>query len=378
MIDEKQNRYFDNAATSFPRPPEVAAEMTRYLNEIGGPYGRSSYPRVMEVSRTVESAREMTAQRIGAADADKLVFTHNATHAINTVLQGIDFAKKTILISPLEHNAVVRPLKLLKKYAGIHVGILPHAPDGLINCDALQNIDFSNTALVVVNHQGNVNGLIQPLQQIKKAIGPVPLLVDASQSCGKTQILCDTWNLDFVALTGHKSLYGPTGIGALYMKTPSLLSPLVTGGTGSMSESFDIPGFLPDRFEAGTQNIAGIFGLHAALMHSPDPRHTHDEFLDILNAIGTLDSITLLRANSDKYQGELFSIRSDRFDCAYIGMNLQEKFGIETRIGLHCAPLAHFTLGTWPDGAVRIALSAYHRVEDFEHLLQALHAIVNS
>lgn len=363
--------YFDNGATSFPKPPEVAEEVSRYLNDIGGPYGRSFYRRAFEVSGVVEEVRELLAAKIGTDRTEKILFTPNATHGINLVLKGLPLDCKEVWISPLEHNAVVRPLRRLKKDKNIKVRFLPSFSDGKIDVERLNGLFSEKTGLVVVNHQSNVNGVIQPIEDIKKAAGDIPILVDAAQSLGHLKIKADDWKLDFVAFTGHKGLLGPTGTGGVYV-ADSQLNPLVEGGTGSRSESSRTPEFLPDKFEAGTPNIAGIFGLRGALLNSPSPRHTREDFLSFVEAIKSIGGYKVLTANDSSDQGELISVISNTLDSSALGMELYDKFEIETRLGLHCAPLAHKFLGSFPNGTVRIAPSIYHQVSDFEFLLGAL------
>jgi len=371
-----QRGYFDCGATSFPKPAQVAGEISRYLNQIGGPYGRSFYSRALEVSGIVEETRSLLADLLGVSGSEKIIFCHNATHAVNIVLKGLDLPGKDVWISPLEHNAVSRPLRRLKREKKVSVRILPAAPDGRIQVERLNGLFSEKTALIVVNHQSNVNGVVQPIREIKATAGNIPILVDAAQSLGHLPVKAAGWGLDFVAFTGHKGLLGPTGTGGLYLARG--LSPLIEGGTGSRSESSAMPDFLPDKFEAGTPNIAGIFGLRAALLHRPAPAHTREDFVDLLHGCKKLDGLKVHAAYSEGHQGELFSITSSRFDPSTLGMRLYEDFGIETRLGLHCAPLAHHHIGTFPQGTVRISPSIYHVKEDFEMLLHYLSKLSNS
>jgi cysteine desulfurase family protein len=366
------NTYFDNAATSFPKPPGVAAAMARYLNELGGPYGRSAYARAVAVSREIESVRADLASLLCIRDPAHLIFAHNATHAINIVLSGLDLAGKRILISPLEHNATARPLERLRRERGAVIDAMPHFADGMVDVQRLAASIPPDTAFAVVNHQSNVNGVIQPIADIKRALGAIPLLVDAAQSAGHVPLDCEGWGVDFCAATGHKGLLGPTGTGALYIREPGVLRPLISGGTGSRSDSAEMPDFAPDKFEAGTMNIAGIFGLGAALRERPVPKHSPADFLAFIGRIGALNDIRLYRALDPAHQGPVVSISHARLDSAQASDLLNKRFGIETRAGLQCAPLAHRTLGTFPEGTVRIAPSIYHTPQDLEQLLAAL------
>ena len=368
----KRNNYFDNAATSFPKPPEVAAAMSRYLNEVGGSYGRSAYARAFEVARTVEKTRDLLAERMGARDAERVVFAPNATYAINQVLRSVLRHGGRVLISPLEHNAVTRPLAALtSRYGGVFE-LLPHREDGRVDPSRIKEMVRSDTVLAVVNHQGTVNGVIQPLGEIREQLGSVPLLVDASQSFGSIPLTVDDSNIDFLAFTGHKALLGPTGIGGLYLRNPAEVEPLVYGGTGSASDSFEMPDIVPDRFEAGTLNVAGIYGLLAALEAQPASCHTREEYQGFIEELQSLPSLRVLCAQRFEDQGDVFSLHQPGCDPATLGRRLFDTFGIETRIGLHCAPLAHRTLGTFPNGSVRIGVSRYHSADDFSYLTEAL------
>ncbi len=366
------NTYFDNAATSFPKPPRVAEAMGRYVNDIGGPYGRSAYPRAVSVSRTVESARERLARAVGADSGDELVFTINATQAINLVMHSLLRQGDHALISPLEHNAVTRPLQYYTQTRGVTFDVLPHEPDGLVIPERIPACVRPETRLVIICHQSNVNGLIQPIEHIRKYSCGAPMLVDAAQSLGSTPVLAGAWNVEYVAITGHKGLYGPPGTGALYARDFKPLQPLIFGGTGSNSESFSMPPDPPDLFEAGTPNLPGIFGLNAALEDPPSPQHTRSDFHDFMREISAIPEIRVHRAADRQRQGELFSISHGGADCSELGQRLANDYSIETRVGLHCAPLAHQTLGTYPAGTLRIAASAFHSPEDFEYMLHAL------
>ncbi|MFH0803096.1 MAG: aminotransferase class V-fold PLP-dependent enzyme [bacterium] len=366
------NGYFDNAATSFPKPPSVAAASAAYLDEIGGPYGRSAYGRALEVSRAVEGARSRLADLFGVKDSARVVFTMNATQAVNTVLFGLGLKDAHVLVSPLEHNAVMRPLAALERAGLCRFEVLPHAPDGLVDLEGIRRVLTPRTALVVVNHMSNVNGLIQPVALIKKAVGEIPLLVDGAQSAGNVLVSLEEWGIDFFAFTGHKGLLGPTGTGGLYIRCPEKLEPLICGGTGSRSDSFEMPEFSPDRFEAGTHNIAGIFGLSAALADRPEARHQEADFIRLIDKIRRLKTYRLLLAEDKWRQGRLFSLCHRSLPSSEVARRLFEEHKIETRSGLHCAPLAHRTLGTFPDGTVRIAVSPYHTPGDFNRLLDAL------
>jgi len=372
MIPQGINGYFDNGASAFPRHPDLAEATRYYLEEIGGNYGRSYSARSVEVARKVLECREQLCKLLGTAEPETICFTLNATHALNIILHGLIPENGKVLISPLEHNAVARPLEILKKSRNIKTVILPAASDGRILPGEIKPALLQGATAVIVCHMSNVNGLIQPLEEIKKVIGPVPLVVDASQSAGETIIEADRMGIDILAFTGHKGLMGPTGTGGFFIRDPELLKTVFGGGTGSRSDSTEMPGFLPDKFEAGTPNLAGIYGLSAALGSPVKKRHSHHDFLRLLEKIRRLDSYRILSADRTDEQGGLFSLVHHRLSSSELSEHLYENFGIETRSGLHCAPLAHSYLGTMPGGTCRISTSAFHTPEDLDYLFSAL------
>lgn len=367
------NRYFDNGSTSFPKPGAVGEAMVNYMNEIGGTYGRAAYGRVAEATRLAEECRDRLGAVIGTSLHDHIVFTPNATVAANILLKGLPLTGK-VLVSPMEHNAVMRPLQALADAGRIRIGILPHLPDGTIDTEAMERVLDEYVSLVAVNHVSNVNGVIQPMQRIGEVLAArhVPMLADATQSAGACPVEADRWGADYIVLTGHKHLFGPTGTGACFARDFETVTPLVHGGTGSRSDSFEMPDFLPDRFEAGTPNMAGIAGLNAALAHPPAPEHTREDFLRMLEAVRSMPQYTVHAAAQADRQAELFGIVHRKTSVAELAFQLYERFGIETRSGLHCAPLAHRSIGTFPSGSVRIALSPYHTPEDMAYLTDAL------
>jgi cysteine desulfurase family protein len=369
------NYYFDNAATSYPKPESVAQAIGQYLSGGGGTYGRGAYPRIVEATRVVELTRELLATRLGISKPDHLYLCQNATAGINTILFGMRLRNCHVLVSPLEHNAVMRPLRELERHHGVEWSLLPHGPDGAVDADRVGPAIRSTTRLIIINHQSNVNGLIQPVQAIAKAAAGIPVLLDLAQSMGHVPLELDAWGIDYAAFTGHKGLLGPTGTGGFFVRQPLTVEPLLFGGTGSRSESFEMPETLPDRFEAGTPNVTGIHGLLAALTEKIIARHAPDDAAGLLAEIGRLPGMSVITASDRSRQGALFSIRHESLDCGTMAQMLLEQGGIECRAGLHCAPLAHRTLGTFPDGTLRIALSPFHTAGDFSHLISTIAAV---
>ena len=369
-----KNTYFDNAATSFPKPPEVADRMHSFITEEGGTYGRAAYPRVQSATAMVEQCRDALAGLIGTDKPENIAFTSNATTALNAILLGLH-GFKSIGISPLEHNAVTRPLEHLRKVKNREYSELPKLADGCVDLKKLSKIKQKTYDLIVVNHVSNVNGVIQPIEEIAKIANDNNwyMVVDASQSLGNIPVNVSQWNIQALAFTGHKGLHGPTGVGGYYVMNPKFIRPTIFGGTGSNSHSYNMPDEVPDRFQAGTPNMVGIAGLLAALQHPPVPQHTRQEFLDCMNEIKKIKGIKLLCASDVSRQSELFSLTHNRFSPAEIAQRLFDQSCIEVRAGLQCSPCAHDNLGTYPDGALRISPSPYHTQEDFFYLTKALH-----
>ena len=374
------NLYFDNASTSFPKPPMVAEAIVSCITNCGGTYGRGAYPRVLRSTSIVEECRDLIGELLGLSSGDNIFFTANATGGSNTILKGIaqELRGKTIYVSALEHNAVMRPLEYLKGVCNIRVETLPSAVDGRVIVNRLSEV-VGDVALVIVNHQSNINGVIQPLEEIAKWAknSGYQLMVDATQSLGDTPIDVEKLGVDYLIFTGHKGLYGPTGIGGFYAREPENITPLIHGGTGSNSDSYSMPTIYPDVFEAGTPNIIGAAGLKAALENRPEYRHDRADFIELIEDVESISGVTVCRSSDLEFQGALFSITHAQLLPSVISKRLFDGYGIETRQGLHCSPATHQHLGTMPAGTVRIATSHYHTKEDFSVLIGAIRGVCN-
>ncbi len=369
------NLYFDNASTSFPKPPSVAQAMLDYMTKIGGTYARGAYPRILQSSGIVEECRELLLEKIGANPNDNIVFTSNATEAANILLFGLGLKNCKVLVSPLEHNAIMRPLEQLRQTKGVIWEILPAHKDGKIDTEALKQVDKAGVELIIINHQSNLNGVIQPLTEIKQWAENIKLVVDTSQSLGYEDINVSNSHIDYLIFTGHKGLHGPTGTGGLYIKQGLVISPTKFGGTSTLSHSIQMPTTIPDSLEAGTPNMVGIAGLLAALKSPIDPQHTKNDFLEMLNKIKAIKNLNVYCAENTAHQGELFSVNHNLIKTHMFASELYDQFKIECRSGLHCAPLAHAHLGTSEVGSIRFSLSPYHTREDLSILYKALEKI---
>lgn len=360
------NKYFDNGSTSYPKPVEVTNAMADYALNGGGSYGRSSHSRAYRATAMVEECRELIGERLGCTDGNKVAWSKNATEAANIILSSLDLKGKEVLVSPLEHNCIIRPLVA----KGAIIKIFPHFSDGRID---ISQIDPKSAVLAVINHQSNVNGVIQPIVQIREILR-IPMLIDTAQSLGHIPV--DMSQMEYAIFTGHKGLLGPTGTGGMFVKNPSTLSPLIYGGTGSHSASFEMPTLFPEFLEAGTHNTIGLAGLKAALECKTELFHTTSDFLDMMSDIEKLPNIKLFKALNKEDQGELFSLRHSSIDGSQIAFRLDEEYDIECRFGLHCSALAHQTLGTTESGTVRISPSKFHTAGDFEYLVESLSKVI--
>lgn len=366
------NTYFDNGATSFPKPKELGEAMLHYINDIGRNYGRTFGEKNLKVAQIVFECRELVAKVINVSLSEHIFFTLNASMAINTILQSYLNEGDHVLISPMEHHAVTRCLRHLIDTKSLRVEVIKSKPDGEIDISQMKEQIQTDTRLVIINHQSNVNGLIQNIQEIREAFPSLKFMLDVAQSAGQCLVDGDNWDIDFIAFTGHKSLYGPVGTGGFYAKDPTSISPLIYAGTGSLSSVFEMPEIYPDRFEAGTQNLAGIFGLNASLKHKPVKQFSRQRFLKLLNDLSHSERYHILKAKNEHKQGDLFSLVHHTEDHAQLAQKLYDKYQIECRVGLFCAPLAHQHLGSENTGAIRFSLSHFHTDEDIDYLQEAI------
>ena len=372
---EGLNLYFDNAATSYPKSDGVLRRVSEYLAN-GGTYGRGAYARCHDATRIVETTRQQLALLLGIKRPQQLLFTASATASLNTVLFGLNYPNRRVAISPLEHHAVTRPLHELKKRIGLQVDVLPALPTGMLHYESLPKNWGEAYDLVIINHASNVNGVIQPLEQIRATMGNALLLVDASQSAGIVSIDVERDGIDFLAFNGHKGVGGPPGVGGLYIRDASRIQPLIYGGTGSRSSEYTMPEALPDRFEAGTPNMMGIAGLLGALETPLPYLHTYSDFCAFREHISNLDGYQVLwQGNDSTLSTEVISIVPRNGKVSELAHLLYADWDIEVRSGMHCAPLAHQFFGTFPSGSVRFSLSPCHRPQELEYTERALAAL---
>ncbi len=372
--------YLDNAATSWPKPPEVAEAMHEYLEQVGGSPGRSGHRMAIAAAHLLAEARESLAELLGADDPARIVFTKNATEALNLALLSLAPGDHVVTTS-VEHNSVLRPLRALES-RGVSVTLVPCSPDGLPDLDALESALRRRTALVVATHASNVLGALVPVERIARLAheAGAPILVDAAQTAGAVPIDVAALDVDLLAFTGHKSLLGPPGTGGLWVREGIELRPLTRGGTGSASELELQPDFLPDALESGTQNIVGIAGLAAAVRFlseiGVDAVQRHEQALAarFLAGAACIRGVTVYGPRAAERRIGLASFNLAGASPSDLGLILDRRFAIMARIGLHCAPRAHRTIGTYPDGAVRFAWSYFTTAEEIDAALAAVRA----
>ena len=398
----KRRIYMDNAATSFPKPPEVTAAMVHFMQNVGANPGRSRHDRADQASLVVEGAREKLARLFNVPDPKRIVFSLNATEALNTVIMGTLNPGDHMLMTQMEHNSVIRPVRHLEREGIITASVVPCDRMGVVDVDALKRLIRPNTALVALNHASNVCGTIQDVMAVREAVQDIPLLLDAAQTAGAVPIDVQAMGIDFLAFTGHKALFGPQGTGGLYVRDGLSIRPLKRGGTGSVSESEEQPEFFPDALESGTRNNVGIAGLSAGvdfvLSTGVETIRRHE--MEIMGALidGLIDvpGIVLYGPLQPHLQVPILSVTFDEalpeglqvsfggcggraipatFESVHpqeAGSMLREEYDISVRVGLHCAPLAHQALGSYPDGTVRFSLSYFSTMEEVDLAAEAV------
>ena len=373
--------YFDNACTSFPKPPAVLEAIKDYGLHVGASPGRSGHRLALEAGRLIFEARENLAQLFNVPKSERIIFTANATEALNLAITGLLSEGDHVIVSSTEHNSVMRPLHHLSKKRIIDLSIIPCSEEGDIDLDSLRRSIRKNTRLIAVNHASNVIGTITPLEEIRRIAGHIPLLVDAAQSAGAVPIDIEALGIDLLAFTGHKSLYGPQGTGGLFIREGIDLRPLRRGGTGSRSESWEHPDFLPDKHESGTPNTVGIAGLRAGvqfvLNQGFDAIREHEMALTerLLEGLKEIEGVTVYGPGKPERQTPTVSLTVRRKEVSEVGHRLDREFGVMTRVGLHCNPGTHNTIGTFPHGTVRLSMGYFNTEQEVAQVLEALHRI---
>jgi cysteine desulfurase family protein len=359
MTTSKPTIYLDHAATSWPKPPEVGERILHSLSELTANAGRSGHQAALDSARLVFQTRRQLAKLLGVEGSENLIFVRGCTEGINLILKGWLKSNDRVLVSPMEHNAVMRPLAVLQRELTLDVQTLAADPLGRVDLDAARGLLSRGRppALLIVQHASNVNGVVQDLAALREISADVPMLVDAAQTAGVLPIDIDGLGIDFLTASVHKGLLGPTGVGVAYISPWRDVLPLMQGGTGSRSELTEQPDFRPDRYESGTLNLHGIAGTSGALAGQVNRGLLGDEkrrwSQRLIDALTDIPTVRLLSPADGTALCVSFCVEGYRPE--QVALRLERKFGVLGRPGLHCAPAAHRQLGTLPHGTMRLS-----------------------
>jgi cysteine desulfurase / selenocysteine lyase len=383
----KRRLYFDNAATSFPKPDAVHDTMLHYAQQIGASAGRGAYHEAVEASEIIQQARRRIAQLLGAAQPESIIMTFNCTDGLALAIKGlITEPNSHVITTRMEHNSILRPLSALEEQLGIEVTYVRADSAGLVDPAEIRQAVRDNTRLIAIVHGSNVCGSVQDIAAVSEIAREcaIPLLVDAAQTIGHLPIDVNEIPIDMLAFPGHKALLGPLGTGALYIRPgfESNLRPLKEGGTGSKSEIPRQPDFLPDRFESGSHNLIGIAGLNAGVAYLLEQgmkhirNHEKELCRTFLEHTAEVGGLTVYGPREIEKRVGVFSVSIDGYEPGDLAAILEQQFGLLTRPGLHCAPYAHEALGTFEQGGtVRFSMGLFHTQEDVAYAADALKQI---
>jgi len=375
--------YLDWAATSYKKPREVVDAITSFIENIGVSSGRGAYRRAFLADRAVYECRKEASELFNVSDPARIVLTSGATESLNLVLKGYLTPGDHVVVTSLEHNAVIRPLHRLSEECGITYTVVRCDEQGNFDLDDFLKCVTDKTTLFCVNHASNVIGSVLPVKEIVKIAHDAGacVLLDAAQSAGAIKVDAQKLDVDFMAFAGHKSLLGPQGTGGLFIREGLKLKTLIEGGTGSDSTSLTMPENLPERFEAGTQNYPGIAGLNAALKHINSLgvdkiRAGELEIIEhALEGFATLPHVELYGPKSAADMTGVFAFNVKGQEPSAVAKRLDTEHGIMVRSGLHCAPLSHESIGTHNTGALRASIGYVTTKDDINALISALEKI---
>lgn len=372
--------YLDNAATSFPKPKEVATAVYDFMVNNGTSSGRGSYKKAMQSDYIVYECRKLIGKLFNFDNPKKVIFTSNVTDSLNIAMRGILKENDHVITSSLEHNAVWRCLKTLERDINIKIDTVECSKDGITNPQDIKKYIKKDTALIVYTQASNVLGTIQPIREIGAIAREhnIPFLVDSAQSAGAMKIDVKEDNIDILAFTGHKSLLGPMGTGGLIINTDIDIKPLKAGGTGGDSAYEYQPDYYPNHLETGTSNVSGIAGLREAIkfLNKEGIENIHNKEKELTKyALEKLETVKDIEIYGPKDCEKMLSVISFNIKDKRpedVGSILDQKYDIMLRAGLHCAPTAHSVIGTKERGTLRIGLGYFNEKEDIDKLVEAL------
>lgn len=382
--------YLDQASTSFPKAPGVAQAMVDYQTMNGVNVNRGCYSSAYSAEEVIYETRQLLAELFHFSKCKNVIFTPNVTTSLNFILKGFLKPGDHILVSAMEHNAVMRPVVQLASL-GISFDRIPCRTDGSMILEKVEELIRPETKAIVTLHASNVCGTRMPLDALGEICQRHQLyfVVDSAQTAGIVPINMDKMHIDALAFTGHKGLRGPQGTGGFLVsqELAEQMEPLISGGTGSVSHTEEIPDFMPDRFESGTPNLPGIYGLHEALLylktHSLQAINEKElsltgYFLEQLQALDdTGRHIRIIGKKDLTNRNAVVSIQTPEIDMSQVAWQLDNEYGVMTRVGLHCAPNAHNTLGTYPAGTIRFSFGPENTKNELDFAIQGLKKILD-
>ncbi len=376
--------YFDNGSTSYPKAPGVAEAMMKMISQGAFNINRGNYEGAYEVAGMVLETREMLARLFHAESSKQVVFTPGITHSLNYFIKGCLQPGDHVIVTGMEHNGVMRPLCQMEE-EGIFYDMTETDIEGNVRPEAVEALICPETKAVLMLHASNVCGTVMPIKEIGEICHRHNLFfaVDTAQTAGTLDIHMQECHIDFLAFTGHKGLLGPQGIGGFLItkKLDAKMKPLIAGGTGSISDSLQMPDTLPDKYESGTLNLPGIIGLHAALsyLEQVSIQAIHDKKMELtayfLEQLKDFEDIRVVGKKGIEDRVAVVSLDFIKEDNAIVAFELEQAYGIMTRVGLHCAPMAHKSLQTYPQGTVRFAFSAQNTKQEVDICIKALKEI---
>ena len=377
--------YLDNAATTFPKPEAVYNSMMDCMKNYCANPGRAGHKLAMKAAREIYDTRENIAKLFNIDNPMNIVFTNNATDSLNLAIKGVVNQGDHIITTSMEHNSVIRPIKSLEKY-GIENTIVECDKEGFLDIKDLKKAIRPNTKLIVTTHASNVCGTLIDIKAVSEVAksNNILYLVDASQTAGVYNIDLQEITLDMLAAPGHKGLLGPQGTGILYIREGIDINILKEGGTGSKSEDLFQPDLLPDKYESGTHNTPGIVGLNEGVKfifkEGIDKIKDYEEKLCryMLKRLDEIPNIKIYGPKDASKRAAVITINIEDMDSGEITFLLDSEYNIATRSGIHCAPLAHKTLGTLKQGAVRFSMGYFNTKEEIDIVIQALKDISNN
>jgi cysteine desulfurase family protein len=376
--------YMDNGATSFPKAPGVAESMSDYILNVGTNVNRGAYSSSFKAENIIYETRELLCELFCFNKPENVIFTKNITESMNVLIKGLLKEKDHVIVSSMEHNAVMRPLNSLNKVEYTKVLC---SKTGELSIEDVENSINPNTKAIIMTHASNVCGTILDLEKVGQLCRKHNLffIIDSAQTAGSIDIDINKLNADAIGFTGHKSLLGPQGIGGFIVndRINNEITTLIEGGTGSLSDREIQPDYMPDKFESGTLNIPGIYGLNASLKYlfNQGVNNIRDKEINLINkffeGLFNIKNIELIGKKTSTDRTGIVSIDFIHNDNGLVAHELSKDFGIMTRSGLHCAPSAHKTLGTFPKGTVRFSLSHFTTLKEIDYAIDCINKIAN-